>query len=328
MMANSGTAQDRFVAERRRHWERLEALMQSGRALHRMSGSDISAVGRLYRNVCGDLMHARARGYSADLVAFLDALAAKAHNGLYSAHAYDLDKALALVTRDFPAAFRASAMHIVAAAALLIIPFVVAFVATLSEPALAHAIVPAEQLDALARAYVEGFSTGRPEAADTAMAGFYLRHNVGIAFQCFAGGIIFGLGSVYLLVYNGIALGAVLGYVTAAGGGENIATFVAGHGAFELTAIVIAGAAGLRMGDALVQPGAMTRLASLRAQASVVGRLIVGAALMLVIAALIEGYWSPSSVPMALKWTVSIALWLGVVAYFALSGRRGVVESR
>ncbi|MEM6991894.1 MAG: stage II sporulation protein M [Myxococcota bacterium] len=323
MSAPSTTRQDRFVAERRPDWEQLESLLRSTAALHTMPGPDISAVSRLYRNVCGDLMHARARGYAADLVSYLDALAGKAHNGLYGAQTYDLKKARALVVRDFPEAFRLSSKYMAAAAALLLVPFVVALIATLRQPELAYAIVPPDQLDMLARAYVEGFSAGRPESADSAMAGFYVSHNVGVAFQCFAGGILVGLGSVYLLIYNGIALGSVVGYVTAAGGGENIATFIAGHGAFELTAIVIAGAAGLRIGYALVRPGTKTRLASLQSQANVVGRLIVGAALMLVIAAMVEGFWSPSAVSPAVKWTVSTALWLSVVGYFALSGRRG-----
>ena len=153
------------------------------------------------------------------------------------------------------------------------------------------------------------------------MAGFYVYNNVGISFRVFATGIFFGLGSVFYLVTNGVVIGATLGYVAAAGAGRNILTFVMGHGAFELTALVISGAAGLRMGYALVRTGGLTRLGSLRAQGPDVARLALGAAVMLGIAAVIEGYWSPSSIPDAIKWGTAACLWLLVLAYFALAGR-------
>jgi uncharacterized membrane protein SpoIIM required for sporulation len=177
-------------------------------------------------------------------------------------------------------------------------------------------------LEMMAQGYSEGFSDGRAESQDAMMAGFYVYNNVGIAFRCFATGIFFGLGSVFFLVYNGLVTGTVLGYVIDAGAGRNILTFVLGHGAFELTAIVIAGGAGLRMGWALVRTDGLTRLGSLRAHSTEVARLVLGAALMLGVAALIEGFWSPSALPDPVKWSVAGTLWVGVMIYFVFAGRR------
>jgi uncharacterized membrane protein SpoIIM required for sporulation len=154
------------------------------------------------------------------------------------------------------------------------------------------------------------------------MAGFYVHNNVGIAFRCFATGILFGAGSLFFLVYNGLVIGTVAGYVTQAGHGGNILTFMSGHAPFELTAIVISGAAGLRMGYSLIATEGLTRFASLRRAAPEIARLVVGAAVMLVIAALIEGFWSPSSIPATIKWVFSGVGWLFVITYLGFAGRR------
>ena len=114
--------------------------------------------------------------------------------------------------------------------------------------------------------------------------------------------MLFGLGSVFFLVYNGLMIGAVAGLVTAAGHGKNLLTFTCTHGAFELTAIVISATAGMVMGYALVDTGGRTRFGSLRARARDIAYLVLGAALMLLVAAGIEGFWSPSGVPRAVKW--------------------------
>ncbi|HLT36077.1 MAG TPA: stage II sporulation protein M, partial [Enhygromyxa sp.] len=146
-------------------------------------------------------------------------------------------------------------------------------------------------------------------------------NNVGIAFRCFATGVLFGLGSLFFSIYNGLVIGVVLGWVIRAGHGENILTFICGHGPFELTAIVISAAAGLQMGWALVETGGLTRLGSLRSQAHELGHLIIGAAAMLIIAAGIEGFWSPSGLPPPVKWTASLLFSAFVTVWLVFGGR-------
>jgi uncharacterized membrane protein SpoIIM required for sporulation len=174
----------------------------------------------------------------------------------------------------------------------------------------------------MAQMYSEGFNDGRAAGSDAGMAGFYVLNNVGVAFRCFATGILFGLGSVFFLVYNGLTIGTVTGWVWNAGHGGNILTFMCGHAPFELTAILISGAAGMRMGYALVATSGRTRLASLRASAREIAALVVGAAVMLVIAAAVEGFWSPSSLPAQVKWGASIVFTLGVITFLLFAGRR------
>ena len=120
----------------------------------------------------------------------------------------------------------------------------------------------------------------------------------------------------------------VLGWVMQAGFGTNILTFICGHGPFELTAIVISTGAGLQMGWALIKTDGLTRTGSLRAQAQELGHLIIGAAVMLVIAAGIEGFWSPSSMPPPVKWAFSACACVFVTLWLALGGRGRTHEAR
>ncbi|MGH1346268.1 MAG: stage II sporulation protein M [Nannocystales bacterium] len=321
-MNTTKPSQDVFVARRRVHWQQLDDLLSQSKHLHSLPPDLIGSVGRLYRIVCADLMRARGAGYGQELVAYLDVLGARAHNRLYRASPYQLRKVGALLAWEFPRTLRESWRYMAAASALFLVPFFVALAATLANPDLAAEVMPRQDLEMLAQSYAEGFGQGRAESEDASMAGFYVYNNVGISFRVFATGIFFGLGSMFYLVTNGVTIGATLGYVSAMGAGRNILTFVMGHGAFELTAIVIAGAAGLRMGYALVRTHGLTRLGSLRREGPAVARLAMGAAVMLGVAALIEGFWSPSSIADEIKWATASGLWLAVLAYFVFAGRR------
>jgi uncharacterized membrane protein SpoIIM required for sporulation len=313
--------QDQFVAARKAEWSQLDELLGRQPALHRLPPAEISRLGALYRSLCSDLMRARSAGYETELLVHLDSLAARAHNLLYGARPVRLAALGEFLASTFPRTLREHARFFAVASALFLVPMGLALWATLVHPDFAQAVLPREQLEASAQMYADSLA-GRDSGQDAAMAGFYVHNNVGIAFRCFATGILFGLGSVFFLVYNGIVIGTVLGWVIVQGHGYNILTFVCGHTPFELTAICIAGGAGLQMGYALVRTHGRTRLGSLRAQAAAVGTIVGGAAVMLVIAAAIEGFWSPSGVPAPVKWSVAAALSLAVAAYLAFAGRR------
>jgi uncharacterized membrane protein SpoIIM required for sporulation len=188
-------------------------------------------------------------------------------------------------------------------------------------PSLASRVFPGYVLAQVEEMYSKDHDTDEHPRMESAMAGFYVRNNVGIAFRCFALGIFLGLGTVYVLVYNGIALGTFAGYVIAQGHGERFLSFVVSHGSFELTAIVISGAAGLILGHALVNPGRLSRSQAIRRRGLVAVQLVLGAGAMLGVAALIEAFWSPSPLPPLAKYIVGGLLWVVVFAYLALAGR-------
>jgi uncharacterized membrane protein SpoIIM required for sporulation len=310
---------EKFLAERRPDWEELNILLGRGK-MSRLPPSGIARAASLYRAVCADLMRARAAGHGDDVVGYLDSLAGRGHNALYAAPPYRLGAVGDLFLRDFPRVLRKRWAFFAIAMFLFYVPGIIGYVGAVQSSAFAARVLPEAQLAEYDKMYSQGFS-GRSEGEDTGMAGFYVFNNVGIAFRCFATGILFAVGSLFFLVYNGLVMGTVLGFVAHSGHGANIFTFVCGHSVFELTAIVIAGGAGMQMGYALVDTGGLTRWGSVRAQSGELVRLILGAAGFLLIAALLEGFWSPSSVPAPVKWGVAAGLALLVTLYLTLAGR-------
>jgi uncharacterized membrane protein SpoIIM required for sporulation len=167
-----------------------------------------------------------------------------------------------------------------------------------------------------------GRAADRASSEDWMMFGYYVMHNTGIAFQTFAAGLLFGLGSVFFLIFNGLIIGAVSGHLTEIGYGQTFWSFVIGHGAFELSAIALAGASGLQLGWALIAPGQLTRSESLRLAARKSVQMLCGVMLFLLIAAFIEAYWSSSSTLAPwIKYLTGAGLWLLMGAYLALAGR-------
>jgi uncharacterized membrane protein SpoIIM required for sporulation len=155
------------------------------------------------------------------------------------------------------------------------------------------------------------------------MFGFYIRNNVGVAFQCFAGGLFAGLGTLFFLAYNGAFSGALAGYLTARGLSTTFYSFIATHSAFELTAIVLSGAAGLRIGHALMAPGRQTRVQALVQATRDSAVLLYGVTAMLFVAAAIEAFWSSANwIPPVVKYSVAGICWTAVLGYFTLQGRR------
>jgi uncharacterized membrane protein SpoIIM required for sporulation len=193
------------------------------------------------------------------------------------------------------------------------------------EPTLVLSVVDGTTAASVEQMYsrsAEEIGRTRDAGDDWTMFGFYILNNVGIAFRCFASGLAAGLGSIFFIVYNGAAIGALAGYVTERGFGDTFYSFVVTHGAFELTAIVLSGAAGLKLGHSLLAPGRRTRRQSLVQAARECVVIVYGMAAMLIVAAAIEAFWSSSVwVPNAVKYGVAAACWVGVLGYLALQGR-------
>ncbi len=315
--------QDEFIALRNGSWADLDALIERlrGRRIRRVPPDDIGRLATLYRALAGDLARARGQHFSGELVTFLERLASRAHATLYAAPTWRLARVTHFLAHGFPVTLRRHARYVAFSAMLFAVPLIVGLVGALVSAGFAERVLPASALQQAAEGYGRGFSAGRGAGEGALMTGFYVYNNVGIAFRCFATGIFFGLGSAFFLLFNGLTIGTVLGYVIRVGHGANILSFIVGHAPFELTAIVIAGAAGLRMGDALVKTNGATRLGSLRAHGAEILALVMGAAAMLLIAASIEGLWSGSSIPAPVKFGTGLVMALLVSVYLWLGGR-------
>jgi uncharacterized membrane protein SpoIIM required for sporulation len=320
----------RFEQLYQSEWQELETLLDQ--VLQRKTGRSKSntpvrgeAVAALYRRACEHLALARARSYPAYLRDRLDRLTCDAHQVIYQRREFGIARLKYLITEEFPRSVRAHAVYVWISAALLVLPMLAVGWLVYRRPELILSLVDAETAASFEQMYSNSAaSIGRHINADTdwIMLGYYIRHNIGIAFQCFAGGLFAGLGSLFFLVYNGANIGAVAGYLTERDLSGTFYSFVATHSAFELTAIVLSGAAGLRLGYALLAPGARTRTQSLVCAASECAALLYGTAAMLFIAATIEAFWSSASwIPHAVKYSVAGICWLTVLGYLLLQGR-------
>jgi uncharacterized membrane protein SpoIIM required for sporulation len=282
-------------------------------------------VAALYRSACEQLALARARAYPAYLTDRLEQLTADAHQLIYQHAELGWSRLKRLVAYDFPRAVRAQSAYLWIALGVFAVPTLVLGYAVYFRPELILSVVDSATVASFQDMYSDSAAAiGRTRDAqnDWVMFGFYIANNIGVAFQCFASGLFAGVGSLFFLAFNGAYSGAIAGYLTHKGLGPTFYSFVVTHAAFELTAIVLSGAAGLRLGHALLAPGRYTRLQSLVLAAKESAVIIYGVMAMLLIAAALEAFWSSAKwMPPLMKYGVAAICWIAVLSYLTLQGR-------
>lgn len=326
-----------FEAAHEAGWRELDAaLTEPRRKPHRPGAKDALArvdapvdrarFAELYRATCEHLALAQARAYPVALIERLEGLTARGHQRIYRQGDFGIARLGRLFLVDFPVRVRAQRLEVLIALIVFALPLIGVGVASYLDPGFVLSVHDVRSIDRYEQMYGDSDGPiGRANAgSDWSMFGLYIRNNIGIAFQCFASGIFFGVGSLFFLALNGVQAGSVAGYLTWRGHGENFYSFVVTHGAFELSAIVLAGAAGLMLGRALLAPGRRTRLAALRSAAEGAIVIVYGITAMLVVAAAIEAFWSAARwVEPGVKYTVGGCCWAAVIAYFVFQGRPG-----
>lgn len=214
-----------------------------------------------------------------------------------------------------------------AAAILFAGPLLLMFVLLQYYPELVHGMMSPKEIAELEQMYDPtdpNHKLGRESGTDWQMFGVYIWNNIGIGLRTFAGGLLAGVGALLVLVTNGVSIGTAFGHLHQIGSGDPLWRFVAGHAPFELTAIVLAGGAGLRLGLSLIAPGRQRRIDALVAAGVKGAKLCVGIATMLLIAAFIEAFWSSTqSIPAVVKYSVSGVLWTLVLLWLWRGGRGG-----
>jgi len=317
--------QERFVALHEAAWMEVETWMRgTGRKAWSSAlaeqGLDFPAQ---YRRICQHLALARARGYSHDVIDRLQRMVDHGHQVLYRPPAPRWHRVGEFIVAGFPRLVRREWKAMLIATALLYLPTIACLVLIHFRPDVAGMIFSGHKLDEFEQMYNPARAKiGRTSGTDVAMFGFYVLNNVSIAFRTFAAGLFFGVGAIYVLVVNGILFGGIAGHLDAIGYGGPFWRFVVAHSAFELTAIVIAGGAGLRLGYTLLAPGRLRRGDALRQAGSTGAQLVLGAFVMLVIAAFIEAFWSSvAAFPDSLKFGSAAVLWTLVGAWLWLGGR-------
>jgi uncharacterized membrane protein SpoIIM required for sporulation len=296
-------------------------------AAARPTGADAARLALLYRRCCEHLALARERSYPLHITERLDALAHRAHQHIYRQPAWPPASAWRRGLLAFPRAVRAQWRLVLLAALVFLAPAMALGLWCAADPGAILTVLDAGSARNFERMYDSerpgGVGALRHSGTDWQMFGFYIFNNIRVAFQCFASGLLAGVGSLFYLAYNGALGGAVGGYLSARGHGLAFWSFVVTHAAFELTAIVLSGAAGLRLGQSWLMPGRLRRTESLRAAATQVLPLLYGVIALLVIAAAFEAFWSPAAwVPPTVKFAVGGLCWALVLAFLLRAGRQ------
>jgi uncharacterized membrane protein SpoIIM required for sporulation len=320
----------RFEQLHQQEWSELEVAIGRVGAQTVVGSMSLPAVpgtrvALLYRRACEHLALARSRSYPAYIVERLERLTEDAHQLIYHRPEAGLGRLRNVLLHDFPAAVRAHRRYVALAAAVFVLPAVIVGLLVYARPELILSVVSAETAASFEDMYSPGAqSIGRARTASTdwVMFGYYIRNNIGVSFQCFAGGLFAGLGTLFFLGYNGAFAGALAGYLAHRGLSPTFFAFVATHSAFELTAIVLSGAAGLRIGHSLLAPGRLRRRPSLVRAAQDTAVLLYGIVAMLIVAAAVEAFWSSASwLPAVVKYVVAAICWTAVMLYLARQGR-------
>ena len=314
-----------FEALHAPHWHQLESTLQLLNGKTPVGAAQLATFPRAYRQVCQHLALARERQYAPHLIDRLDAIVQGGYQHLYRARGLSRYRVLDFLMTGFPALVRAEWRLVALSSALLYLPMIVMGLAVYFAPHMVYTVLDPATVGGVEGMYnPKAAHIGRERGSDSdfMMFGHYIMNNIGISFQTFAGGLLGGLGSVFYLVFNGVYMGAVAGHLTQVAYTSTFYSFVVGHGAFELTAITLSGAAGLRLGMALIAPGRKSRLHALRDAADASIRIMYGVIAMLLIAAFVEAFWSSTqAVSPELKYGVGAALWLLVGTYLVLMGR-------
>lgn len=322
--------QNQFEDSHDKSWKQFGRLLEeleSKDTAKIVSGVSLAEFPSRYRKICNHYSLAQARHYRPALVDKLHDLVLRGHLQLYRKKTAVIWSVIHFIATDFPRTLRQKAFFFWFACLLFFIPGLLAGLATYENPVLIYSLMDENQVITMESMYNPdnkkiGRSAERTEEDDLTMFGYYILNNISIGFRTFSGGIVFGLGSAFFLLFNGVMLGGVAGHLSHPPFSSMFWQFVCGHGAFELTAIAICGMAGLLLGHSLVNPGSYRRRDALRMAAPVALKLVMGGAIMLLIAAFIEAFWSSSSFSADVKFAVAAICWSLVIFYLLFAGRK------
>ncbi|HLI96660.1 MAG TPA: stage II sporulation protein M [Candidatus Baltobacteraceae bacterium] len=317
--------QREFVRKRGAAWERLEALLaQTGRGgLRGLPAAELFELGRLYRWTTSDLAYAQGHQFDPQLVHYLNRLTARAHAHVYGSTVESGRERIArFFTHTFPAEFRRSWPYIGLCIALTILWAAVAYAIVAHDPSNAYALLPESIVPAHITKSLHDSNFAFTPDASAMMSSLIITNNVRVAILTFAAGIVtLGAGTLYLVIFNAVMLGALGALFAHAGFGVDFWATVAPHGFIELTAIQVAGGAGLLMAAGVLLPGRLRRRDALAQNSRRAGVLIAGVAAMLCVAGTIEAFFSPLRFPADVRASVGIITAFALIAYFGFAGR-------
>jgi uncharacterized membrane protein SpoIIM required for sporulation len=312
---------DDFVARREPAWRELEAGIKRARrgSLRNLTALDLERFGALYRRAASDLAIAARDFPDQPVTAYLNGLITRAHPLLFRGRSPRLTRVAGFYAVGLPRAIRAAQPYLWMSFGLFALGGLAGWLAVILRPELVATLVPPQVLDGLSQGRL-GNDTLRQFAP--ALAAFIIQNNIMVSLVALVGGVGLGIPTAWLLASNGWALGTLGAAVHQAGFDAQFWALIVPHGAIEISVIIVAGAAGLMIGDSLLRPGLLRRIDSLTRAAARALVLAVGAAPLLVVAGLIESFVTPSDLAVPAKLAVGVVTGVLLWSWFLLAGRR------
>jgi uncharacterized membrane protein SpoIIM required for sporulation len=313
---------DEFVSDRAPTWTELEQLVsKGGNAPARLGPDGVLRLGSCYRAVAADLAYARRRFPSDPIVGRLEQLTQRGRHAVYNTTGAR-NTVREFASRGYWQRVRERPALLVIAIACLALPTLLAGYWAWRDPGPAGGLVPS-QYQSVTEPRPAGQDLGESVDEQSDLAATIFTNNIQVTFLAFAGGILLGLGTLYVLIQNGILLGAVAGLAIGAGNGRPFFELVLAHGVLELSCIAVSGMAGLRLASAIVDPGTRSRMDALRTEARASVEIVLGTAVWLVVAGLVEGFLTPAGKGLTVVLIVGLglgALYWGLVLWRGAPG--------
>lgn len=306
---------NRWIERRRPHWDRLSGLLASADAhgLKSLGHNELKEMAFLYRQIASDLSALRQDGTAPTLVTYLNQLLARAHNFVYSGRKGSPMVALRFYWYEYPRVVRRMQPFLLASLMLFLAGGLLGSLLTLARPEFMRHLLGPQMVATIEqhKMWTDSVVSMAPEAASGIMT-----NNLSVTFMTFATGILAGLGTLFLIGWNGVLLGVVGTACAQAHMSVSLWSFVAPHGSLEMPAIILSGAAGMRLGQGLLFPGVYSRRHSVAEAGRDAVRLIAGVIPMLIVAGTIEGFFSPTAAPAPLKFTVGTCLFTALMFWW------------
>jgi len=305
-----------WLEKRRRYWEELEKLLArcTDSGIGALNRRELRSLSLLYRQVAADLSILRQDQSAQHYARHLNQLLARVHNTIYIGRRGSALNVLRFFTRTFPEVFQRNLRYVLVALIIFLAGAVAGLVTTLYNPNFQLQVLGPEMVETIEhhKMWTHSVVALKPVASSAIMT-----NNLSVTFMTFAMGVTLGLGTLYMVFFNGLLLGVVGTACWLNQMSLPLWSFVAPHGVLELPSIFIAGGAGLRIAHGLLFPGFLSRKDSLQAAGADAIQLCIGTIPMLVMAGILEAFLSPSSESVLLKFSVAAGLLLLLLLYLS-----------
>ncbi len=306
---------DTFLEQRRPAWQQLETLLDRTRKnIRGLSAQELEAMGRLYQATTSDLALAQRDFPNHRVTLYLNQLIGRAHAHIYQGEPLRWRWLLNFYQQTFPRLYRALLPYTILSFGLFIVPAVLTFFIVWRNPDVIYVIEGPSIVGLVRKVEAGKLWTEIAPNVRSAASSLILTNNIQVTFLTFAGGITAGLFSAWIVLSNGLDIGAVFGLLQAHHLSSGLAEFIVAHGFIELSVIFVAGGCGLYLGDGLLRPGLQSHTEAVIERGRFGVRMILGCAPLLVLAGLIEGFISPSALPWPIK--LAVGLITGGLLYY------------